>query len=122
MNFLHRPRRHIDIEIAVKGNLIANLGLVLINPSVRDIGQDFPFHVGIYLFIKRYVLVVPEFRIGDRPPFGINDNIRCLVPFGEGVQYGFIERSLKFKITYRVVQQFLEFSLVLDYFRLSQSP
>ena len=58
--------RLIFIEIAGHGNLIAHLGLGLVDPGVRHIRQDLPGKVGVDILREGHVLRVPQGGIGHR--------------------------------------------------------
>ena len=54
------------IEGAGEGDLVAHLGLALVDPGIRVIGQDFTGKVCVDVLVQRHILRVPLFGVGHR--------------------------------------------------------
>lgn len=55
LNFLEWPWRHVAIEVAGEWDLVADLGLVVVDPGVRDVGQDFTGEVLLDLLVTAVI-------------------------------------------------------------------
>ena len=53
------------IEGAGEGDLVAHLGLALVDPGIRIIGQDFTGEVSVDILVQRHILRVPLFGVGN---------------------------------------------------------
>lgn len=54
------------IEGAGEGNLIAHLGLALVNPRVRIIGQDLAGKIGVNVLVERHILCITHGSVRHR--------------------------------------------------------
>ena len=65
-NVVHRLRRLILIEIAGHRNFIARLGLALVDPRIRGVGQNFPGKIGVNVLHQRHIFGVPQGGVRHR--------------------------------------------------------
>lgn len=64
-NLAGRLNLLVLIEGAGEGDLVAHLGLALVDPGIRVIGQDFPGEIGVHILVQRHILRVPLFGVGN---------------------------------------------------------
>ena len=53
-----------DVEMAVERDLVADLRLLVVDPGIRGVRQDFPLEVGFDRLAQRHVLGVAQAGIG----------------------------------------------------------
>lgn len=80
-DILHGFRCLILVEIAGHGDLVAHLGLAVVDPCVGGVGQDFPGKVGVNILHQRHVFGVPQAGVRHRLA-ALQDNVACFVPLG----------------------------------------
>lgn len=75
-----------DVEVAVEGDFVADLGFVVVDPGIGDVGEDFPLEVVVDVFTEGDVFGVAEFGVGFGLAFAFpllfGDDLAVLVPFG----------------------------------------
>jgi hypothetical protein len=64
IDFGERAGRFIDVEMPVERNFIADFGLVLIDPGIGRMGQDFALEIGGDVLRQRHILGIALCRIG----------------------------------------------------------
>jgi len=60
-----RARRLEDVEVAVEGDLVADLGFVGVDPGVGSVGQHLAFEVGLDVLAERDISGVAQGGVGD---------------------------------------------------------
>ena len=80
-DILHGFRGLILVEIAGHGDLVAHLGLAVVDPCVGGVGQNFPGKVGVNILHQRHVFGVPQAGVRHRLA-ALQDNVARLVPLG----------------------------------------
>lgn len=80
-DILHGFRCLILVEIAGHGDLVAHLGLAVVDPCVGGVGQNFPGKVGVNILHQRHVFGVPQAGVRHRLAT-LQDNVACFVPLG----------------------------------------
>lgn len=80
-DILHGFRCLILVEIAGHGDLIAHLGLAVVDPCVGGVGQNFPGKVGVNILHQRHVFGVSQTGVRHRLAT-LQDNVARLVPLG----------------------------------------
>ena len=80
-NILHGFRCLILVEIAGHGDLVAHLGLAVVDPCVGGVGQNFPGKVGVNILHQRHVFSVTQAGVRHRLA-ALQDNVARLVPLG----------------------------------------
>ena len=80
-DILHGFRRLILVEIASHGDLVAHLGLAVVDPGIGGVGQNFPGKVGVNILHQRYVFGVPQAGVRHRLAT-LQDNVARFVPLG----------------------------------------
>ena len=80
-DILHGFRSLILVEIAGHGDLVAHLGLAVVDPCVGGVGQNFPGKVGVNILHQRHVFGVPQAGVRHRLAT-LQDNVARLVPLG----------------------------------------
>src|SRR5581483_10441780 len=63
INLFEWTRRSEYVKLAVEGNLVADLRLLMVDPRVGKVGQNLAVEVGVNLLIEWHVLSVPQSRI-----------------------------------------------------------
>lgn len=80
-DILHGFRCLILVEIAGHGDLVAHLGLAVVDPGIGRVGQNFAGKVGVNILHQRHVFSVTQ--AGVRHGLAtLHDNVACLVPLG----------------------------------------
>ena len=80
-DILHGFRGLILVEIAGHGDLVAHLGLAVVDPCVGGVGQNFPGKVGVNILHQRHIFGVPQTGVRHRLA-ALQDNVARLVPLG----------------------------------------
>ena len=80
-DILHGFRCLILVEIAGHGDLVAHLGLAVVDPCVGGVGQNFPGKVGVNILHQRHVFGVPQAGVRHRLA-ALQDNVARFVPLG----------------------------------------
>ena len=80
-DILHGFRCLILVEIAGHGDLVAHLGLAVVDPSVGGVGQDFPGKAGVNVLHQRHVFGVPQAGVRHRLA-ALHEDVARLVPLG----------------------------------------
>ena len=80
-DILHGFRCLILVEIAGHGDLVAHLGLAVVDPCVGGVGQDFPGKVGVNILHQWHVFGVPQAGVRHRLAAFLDD-VTCFVPLG----------------------------------------
>lgn len=80
-NILHGFRCLILVEIAGHGDLVAHLGLAVVDPCIGGVGQNFPGKVGVNILHQRHIFGVPQAGVRHRLAT-LQDNVACFVPLG----------------------------------------
>ena len=80
-DILHGFRCLILVEIAGHGDLVAHLGLAVVDPCVGGVGQNFPGKVGVNILHQRYVFGVPQAGVRHRLA-ALQNDVACFVPLG----------------------------------------
>ena len=80
-DILHGFRCLILVEIAGHGDLVAYLGLAVVDPCVGGVGQNFPGKVGVNILHQRHVFGVTQAGVRHRLA-ALQDNVACFVPLG----------------------------------------
>ena len=78
-DILHGFRCLILVEIAGHGDLVAHLGLAVVDPCVGGVGQNFPGKVGVNILHQRHVLGVTQAGVRHRLA-AFQDNVARFVP------------------------------------------
>ena len=79
-----RTQGSVAIEVPGEWNLVADLRLLLVDPSVRDVRQNLPLEVDVDVLLQRNVLVVPEVGERLRTELGVHTDLGGLVPLRQG--------------------------------------
>lgn len=80
-NILHGFRCLILVEIAGHGDLVAHLGLAVVDPRIGGVGQNLPGKVGVNILHQRHIFGVPQAGVRHGLAAFQND-VACLVPLG----------------------------------------
>ena len=80
-DILHGFRCLILVEIAGHGDLVAHLGLAVVDPCVGGVGQNFPGKVGVNILHQRHVFGVTQAGVRHRLA-ALQDNVAHFVPLG----------------------------------------
>ena len=80
-DILHGFRRLILVEIAGHGDLVAHLGLAVVDPCVGGVGQNFAGKVGVNILHQRHVFSVPQAGVRHRLA-ALQEDVACFVPLG----------------------------------------
>ena len=64
LDHLQRARRLVLVEVPIEWDLVADLGLALVNPRVGNMRQYFSIKVSLNALLERYGLGVAQFRVG----------------------------------------------------------
>ena len=80
-DILHGFRCLILVEIAGHGDLVAHLGLAVVDPCVGGVGQNFPGKVGVNVLHQRHIFGVPQAGVRHRLAT-LQDNVARFVPLG----------------------------------------
>ena len=80
-DILHGFRCLILVEIAGHGDLVAHLGLAVVDPGIGRVGQNFPGKVGVNILHQRHVFGVTQAGVRHRLA-ALQDNVACFVPLG----------------------------------------
>ena len=80
-DIFHGFRCLILVEIAGHGDLVAHLGLAVVDPGIGRVGQNFPGKVGVNILHQRHVFGVTQAGVRHRLA-ALQDNVACFVPLG----------------------------------------
>ena len=80
-DILHGFRCLILVEIAGHGDLVAHLGLAVVDPCVGGVGQNFAGKVGVNILHQRHVFGVPQAGVRHRLA-AFQDDVASLIPLG----------------------------------------
>ena len=91
-NVVHRLRRLILIEIAGHRYLIAHLGLALVNPRIRGVGQDLPCKISVNVLHQRHIFGIPQGGVRHRLA-PLHHDLAVFVPL-RTLHYNFVVAEL----------------------------
>ena len=60
VDLAQRARRLEDVEVAVERDFVADLGLLVVDPRIRHVGQDFTLEIGLHVLAQRHILGVAQ--------------------------------------------------------------
>ena len=69
------------IEIADEGDLISDSRFVIVDPGIRNMGQNLSLKVSLNVVFERNIFGIAEFGIGLRMTLGIRTDITRSHPF-----------------------------------------
>ena len=69
IDLLQRTRRLEDVEMPIEGNLVADFGLLVVDPGVRRMRQDFALEVDFHIFTERHIFCVAQIAVRLRLAF-----------------------------------------------------
>jgi hypothetical protein len=74
----------VPVEVPGERDLVPDLRLLLVDPRIRDVGQDLPLEVGVDVLLERDVLVVPEVGVRLGATLRVPTDLGGLIPLGQG--------------------------------------
>ena len=79
LDFVEGPWGDVPVEVARERDLVADLGLVVVDPRIRHVGQDFAGEVLLDVLGQRDVLGVSQCGVGFGIALGVGDDLGVVV-------------------------------------------
>lgn len=73
------------VEMAIEGDLIAHLGLAVVDPRIGNMRAHFAVKISVNIFAQRHGFVIAQFRIGIGIALAVGANVGGFIALAQGV-------------------------------------
>ena len=82
------PRRLISVEMSIEGDFVPYLGLTVVNPCIRNMGQHFTPEIALDVLLQRNAFSVAQIGIRLRLSVLVATDCSGFVAFPKGCEHG----------------------------------